>query len=496
MKKSFLLCLITALLCACSSSEEPVLTIFHTNDIQGFYWARNYAANDNKESGGFAVLKNMLEVQEDPYLLFDSGDTFSRTQEGQITKLEGAIKIMNKLKYSAATLSAADLSLGWDIVEPALSQAQFPIVVSNIENRDGTQPKYIKKYTVIQKEKLKIAVLGLVSKADFPDIQRNSGVKITDEIETLKKIIPAVQEKGADIIIVLSSLGFELEAAPGRTDEKAIAEEIPEISLILGGNGDLSTDGFEEISKTYISRAKTMLFEIDKIDLFLNKNKQPSYKYQELILDKEKYGEDEEVLEIVNQMRKSAKNITGRKIAELKTDLAAFSDKPSPLGIYTADCIRKWANNDIGIINSDAFLSGFTKGPLTEVELYNAMPFNDRVMFLKMRGDELKNALEYSIETKTNWPQIAGINVTYDSDAPLGKKIKKVTLNGAPLRDDAVYSISSSDHIVAGGFGHNEFLNVFEFKNTDRTVRDIVRWCMYRQKEISAPATDTWKTAK
>lgn len=501
MKKLFLLLPLFLMLCACSKKEGPSFNIYHTNDIQGFYWARNYAENENKETGGISILKEMFDKQpEGSYLLFDSGDSFSKTQEGQIGKLSGALELMNKLKYTAATLSHNDFALGWEPVEAALAKANFPVVVSNIETSEGAVPNHIKKYIFIERQKVKIAVVGLVSKADFPRERRNSQIKVLDEVQTLKTLIPQLQEEGAQIIILLSSLGFDLQSLSQtpKTDEKTLAEEFPEINLILGGNADLSPQGFEEISGVHISRAAPMLFEVEKITLSLDKNLNPvSYKHEDIVLDKAAFGEDEEMAQAVAETRAAVKRITGRRISTLATPMESYPDKQSPLGVYTADCIRRWASNDIGIINSDLFLSNFEQGQITEVDLLNSIPFNDRVMLVKMRGDELKNALEHTLAFKNNWPQTANIEVFYDPQQPVGSKIKKITLNGNPLKNDLVYTISTSDHIVAGGFGHNEFLNVFEFKNTDRPVRDIVRWCIYRTKgEVSAPKTDQWKIQK
>jgi 2',3'-cyclic-nucleotide 2'-phosphodiesterase (5'-nucleotidase family) len=481
---------------ACAKPAGPALTIYHTNDIQGFYWARPSSENDNKETGGLPVFKKMLDKQPAGFLLFDSGDSFSKTQEGQLGKLEGAVRLMNLLGYTAVTLSAADFSFGWDNMEAALAKAGFAVVVSNVQNADGSQPKHIKKYIFIERGGLKTAVLGLASKKAFPGIQRNAGLKINDELETLKNLIPLVQEEGADFIILLSSLGFELEAG-NKPDEKTIAEEFPEINLILGGNGDVSPAGAEQISNTYIARAKPMLFEAAKITIPFNAKKQPAaFNYEQILLDKETYGEEEETASAVAAARAAVKKITGRKITTLPFALESYGDKPSPLGVYTAQCLKRWTSNDAGIINSDLFLQGFAAGPLTEAHLLNAVPFNDRVMLVKMRGDEIKNALEHTIEAKNNWPQTAGIAVNYDPAAPFGSRIKKITVNGAPLRDGALYSISTSDHIMAGGFGHNEFINAFEFKNTDRTVRDILKWCLYRQKEFSAPQLNQWEQSR
>jgi 2',3'-cyclic-nucleotide 2'-phosphodiesterase/3'-nucleotidase len=495
MKKLILLFSVLVLSWACAVREGIVLTIFHTNDIQGFYWARNYAENDNKETGGLAVLKEMLDKYNGHYLFFDSGDWFSKTQEGQIGKFESAAELMGKIKYTAVTLSAADFALGWDNMGKALEELPFPVVISNLRTREGAQPKNIKKYLLLEHNGIKIAVLGLLSKTDFPKIQRNAQIKAVGEAQTLRALVPRMKEEGADVIILLSSLGFETE---DNIDEKTIAEEFPEINIILGGRGDISSDGWEKISNAYVSRAKSMLFEAEKIKLTLDKNKNvKTYEHYEITLDKDVYGEDETLREGVAAAQAAVKKITGRKIATLPFDLKSHSARQSPLGVYTADCIRRWASNNIGIINSDLFLADFAQGPMTDADLLNAIPFNDRVMLLKMRGDELKNALESSIEAKNNWPHTAGININYDPLEPFGKRIKKITLSsGAVLKDSALYSISTSDNIVAGGFGHNEFLNVFEFKNTDRTVRDILRWCLLRQKEFTPPQINQWKAVK
>lgn len=494
--KNFALFLFTILALGCGGKGGAVIDIYHTNDIQGFYWSRPYSENDNKPTGGFAALKNMLEAGDSAHLLFDSGDSFSKTQEGQINKLEGAIKLFNQLDYTAITLSAADLALGWDIVEPALALAKFPVVITNLKNADGSTPRHIKPYVMVNINKIKIAVLGLVSKADYPAIQRNAGIKVTDELAALRETLPKVQEQNPDIIILLSSLGFEVQSDKPRADEKEIAEEFAEINLILGGNGGISADGAEKIAGAIVTRSQTMLSEVDLIKLSLNTDKEiTSFQYTPIIIDAQKYGEDAELKKDIDAMRSLVSRRKSYTIAQVTDELSYFADKPSQIGEYAAQCIRTWGKTDAGIVNSDAFLGGLPKGAVTAVSLNTIMPFNDRVMFIKIRGDELKNALEYTLDLKNNWPQAAGLYITYDMQAPLGAKIKSMHINGERVQNSRLYSISVTDHIVAGGFGHNEFLNVFEFKNTDRTLRDIVRWCLNRERTVGPPALKSWKAA-
>lgn len=491
-KIAFLLTLSLLLFSSCAR-EQKVLTFYHTNDIDGFFWARNNPSIENKLAGGMAVLKNFLSKQEKPFLLFDSGNTFAGTPEGQLGKMQNAVYMMNMLGYNAATLSPKDLTLGIDAITPALAAANFPIIVSNLKASNGTDLKHIKPYKIIDFEGIKIGIIGLMPSSTLKSAQRNANIKIENEITTLQKVLPILQEKGAQIIILLSSIGFDLGGDKATIDEKNIAEEFPQINIILGGNSDISPLETQEISGVYITRSKQNLESLQETLLILDKNN----KIKELtsipvLLEEEKYGQSKHLLDIINPLRQTIVKSQSNKVATLEKDLNTDLKKLSELGYYAAKCIKTWGKTEIGLLNSDVFITGFKKGVISQADLQNAIPYDDRVMFIKMRGDDLKKALETTLDINNSWPQIAGMEITYDINAAYGKKIKSIKINGNPLKNSQIYSITTTDHIMAGGFGHNEFLNMFEFKNTDRTLRDILRWCLNKEKTIKPTEPKGW----
>lgn len=494
MKKfSFLLILGLLLFGACTR-EQKTLTFYHTNDIEGFFWARNNPSIDNKLAGGMPVLKNFLSKQEKPFLLFDSGNTFAATPEGQLGKMQNAVYMMNMLGYTAATLSPKDLTLGIDTIMPALAAANFPIVVSNLKASNGADLKYIKPYEIVDFEGVKIGIVGLMPSSLLKSTQRNANIKIENEITTLQKVLPILQEKGVDIIILLSSIGFDLEGDKSAVDEKTLAEEFTQIDLILGGNSDISPLDLQEVSGVYITRSKENLETIQETILALDKSKKiKSLTSKSILLDEEIYGQDSQLLDIINPLRQTILKSQSNKITTLESPLQTNLKKPSPLGYYSAKCIKTWGKTEIGLLNSDVFITGLNKGAISQADLYNAVPYDDRVMFIKMRGDDFKNALETTLDNINNWPQTAGLEVSYDINAAHGKKIKSIKINGTPLKNTQIYSITTTDHIIAGGFGHDEFLNMFEFKNTDRTLRDILRWCLYKEKTVKPAQPTGWK---
>ncbi len=482
---------------ACAKEQKTVLTFYHTNDIEGFFWTRNNSAINNKPAGGMAVMKNFLVKQEKPFLLFDSGNTFTGTEEGKLGKMQNAIYMMNMLGYTAATLSEKDLLLGIDAITPAIAAAKFPIVVSNLKAANGADLPYIKPYTLIDFEEVKIGIVGLITSSTLKSTQRNANIRIENEIETLQEILPVLQEKGAQIIILLSSIGFDLQNDKNAIDEKTLAEEFPQIDLIFGGNSDMSPLELQEVAGVYIARSKEALESIQETTLTLTvekNNKIKEVSSQAILLEENAYGQNSQILEIINPLRQAVLKSQSNKITTLEEPLKTNLKQPSTLGYYTAQCIKTWGKNEIGLLNSDVFITDLPKGTISQADLQNAIPYDDRVMFIKMRGDDLKNALEATLQNSANFPQTAGLEITYDINAPKGKKIKSIKVNNIPLKNAQLYSISATDHIMAGGFGNDEFLNMYEFKNTDRTLRDILRWCLSKEKTVTPKKPTEWKS--
>jgi 5'-nucleotidase len=161
------------------------------------------------------------------------------------------------------------------------------------------------------------------------------------------------------------------------------------------------------------------------------------------------------------------------------------------------DCLHRWSKLDGAILNSDALRSPLPQGVIHEYDLYSTYPYGDNITFITIRGKDLLRALEASLETKDNFPQIAGFHVNYNPYEDPGHKIKQIVLdNGRVVRPDEKYRIAVTDHILAGGFEHDQFINSLEFKNTFVEARQIMRSCLAKQKNLKTPALGRWKKVK
>ncbi len=466
--KKFLLILLCLSFCACNDNKAPV-EIYHTGAISGYFYAHTLG-EDNKSFGGLPALKNLFLKKQMPFLLFDSGNLLGTTLEGQFTKLTGSLKLLSTLPYTAITLSAEDLKFGINDITSALKDNKIPIVVTNLKTQSGKTPDGIKKYLLIDFEGLKIAVLGVLSKQDFDKLFRTGGLQAEDEIESLRPQIENLKTQGADLIILLSSLGFERQDQS--VGDKALLEELQDLDIILGiGNREV-----HDSSRIIINQVPPNLQKVALLTLNFNKNKQiSSYNQEDISLDASFFGEEENLLQEVNSLKQQVAKTQTRHITKIDMYLEGQGQN-SDLGLYAAACLKRWGKTNIGLMNLEALGEDLPQGNVTEGNLYQSFPFDDKVMFLKIYGEELFKALENNLNTQ-HPAALSGIEIFYDND----KKIKKILIDGKPLQKNQLYDIALPDHIIGNLDGYEDFLNMYEFKNTDRTVRDIVTWCLSRK---------------
>ena len=130
-------------------------TIYHTSDSHGFFYPRNGV-------GGFAALANVIKKGPQPYLLLDSGDFANGTVETSTSKGIKAVKLMNKMGYDATTLGNHEFDFKAANFPAIVAELDFPMLAANFFEKDSQKyPPHILPYTVITKNGVKFAIIGL-----------------------------------------------------------------------------------------------------------------------------------------------------------------------------------------------------------------------------------------------------------------------------------------------------------------------------------------------
>jgi 5'-nucleotidase len=110
---------------------------------------------------------------------------------------------------------------------------------------------------------------------------------------------------------------------------------------------------------------------------------------------------------------------------------------------------------DVAVNNGGSLRTDLPAGPLTYGAVYEVYPFDNRIVTLRLTGDQLTRIIAYSLE-RTMGPfellPIAGFKV----DARCDGNMLRVTLtrsSGVPIRADDKLTVVTSDFIAGGGDG-------------------------------------------
>jgi len=93
-------------------------------------------------------------------------------------------------------------------------------------------------------------------------------------------------------------------------------------------------------------------------------------------------------------------------------------------------------------------------GTLTFGDIYRAQPFSNMLITQTMTGAELKSVLEQCFDG--NGPEqplspSVGFVYWYDRSRPAGERVPRMELNGASIRPDAAYRITTNSFLAGGG---------------------------------------------
>lgn len=478
----------------CESEEFAHLDIYFTADTLGAYASHEEPHLNNREVGGYAILKNFFQARQEPYLLFDGGNWFGASAEGPLTKGAFISPFLKQIPYTAAVLSPNDFSYGWPSVRALVRGLPYPFVAANLR-LENTIPWPLHDYQIRTVGDIKVGIFGLVN---LPQVHgkdvRLPGISVEDPVQVAQKMATLLRDKNVNYVILLSSLGLPRTES---VNDTILAQEVEGIDLILQANQDREQFETERINQTYLVYPGSRLDSVAHIRVSFDKNKHVlDTKTKDILLAKDRYGEDTELANHAARLRKETADKMSKKITSAAQEIPSYLDKESPLGGLLAQCLHKWAKLDGVILNAASIRHNLPQGDVMEYDVYKMYPYGDNITFLTLKGRVLQRALQASMNTEDNFPQVAGLFVHY-TNMSAGKMIQQIRLNnGRIVRPNETYRVAVTDHILAGGFGHDEFINALEFKNTFVDARQIMRACLLKQKKIEVPETNHFKEIK
>lgn len=243
------------LLVSCHSKPEKArLTIYCTTDVHGTvfdYDLKRDRPNKSSLANVAAIIKSERNNRPDEVILLDNGDILQGqpsnyyynvidTAETNITA-----QVMNYLHYDAGSVGNHDIEAGHPVYDKLKRELDHPWLSANAVNTATGEP-YFQPYTIIRRNGIKIAVLGLTTPGIPKWLPKHlwEGMEFRDMIETARLWVPRIQaEEHPDLLIGLFHAGFDYEyggenATTPRNENASmlVAQQVDGFDLIIMGH--------------------------------------------------------------------------------------------------------------------------------------------------------------------------------------------------------------------------------------------------------------------
>lgn len=501
---SISLSLVVSILPVNSFAHNTKIKIVYTTDVHGNFFPVDYITMSPMEGSLSRVVSAIDLIRETPggnnLILLDNGD-FLQGQPSvyyynyiDTISPHLASEIYNYIGYDATTIGNHDVETGHAVYDRWRSQNRMPLLGANVIDNKSGQP-YLRPYVILEKDGVRIAVLGLLTPAIPAWLPENlwSGLSFEDMVTSAKKWMPIIKSnENPDIIIGLFHSGHDETMRTGEFIENAslkIAREVPGFDALLIGHDHQK---FHEVIENVVGEKVTVLNPANnakavgllEFDVKKSNGKLKSKKITSNILDITGFEPDKAFLEKFAPQREKIENFVARKIGnvseEMSIDDAFFG--PSTFMSFLHRLQLDISGADISFAAPLSFGAVIRKGPMKVSDTFTLYKYENMLYVIKMTGREIKDYLEesYSIWTRQitdrqphlinfksenpslndnrlakpayNFDSAAGIDYTVDVTKPKGEKINIASLSdGRSFSPDSTYTVAINSYRANGG---------------------------------------------
>lgn len=548
----------TLLAAAPSAAEEVTIKIASTTDVHGNYFPYNFITMSPGEGSLSRVATRVRQLRDslgtDRVILLDNGDIL----QGQPTAYyynfikpdttHLTARMLRYLGYDAETIGNHDVETGHAVYDRYRRDlGDLPLLGANVVERSTGKP-YLQPYTVIERNGIRVAVLGLLTPAIPAWLPENlwEGLEFEDMVESAKKWVPYIMEnEKPDLLVGLFHSGHDSEKMTGDWRENAsllVAEQVPGFDIIFMGHDHRlfnSAAGNKVNSGALVlnpSNNAVYLAEAD-VTFTLDKGKVTGKKITGNLNPLHSLEPDSAFMATFSSEQQEIKDFVSRKIGISTGDFSVRDAYfgPSAFMELLHDLQLEISGAEISFAAPLSFDALIKEGDLHMSDMFTLYKYENMLYTMAMTGREIKDYLEmsYSLWTEVmksaddnlllfadaqkggakgdyakllnpsyNFDSAAGIKYTVDVTKPQGSKIDIISMSdGTPFDLDKTYKVAVNSYRGNGGgdlltkgagIPHGELKSRI-LKATDKDLRFYLIREIEKRGVISPTVTPDWK---
>ncbi|MBA3038972.1 MAG: thiosulfohydrolase SoxB [Alphaproteobacteria bacterium] len=401
------------------------------------------------------IVKRIRAERGDDVLLLDGGDTWQGSYTSLQTKGQDMVDAMNALQPDAMT-GHWEFTYGTDRVKEIIDGLPFAFLGGNIFDTEWNEPAF-EAYKMFEKGGAKIAVLGQAfpytpianPRWMFP----NWSFGIREE--EVAKNVAAARAEGADLVVLLSHNGFDVD--------RAMAARVPGIDIILAGH---THDALPEpviVGKTLVIASGSHGKFITRLDLDVRGGALKSYRHRLIPVFSDVITPDAEMTKLIEGIRAPHMAELSRELATAESLLYRRGNFNGTFDDLICQALLEVREADISL--SPGFRWGTSVLPgqkITVEDVHNACSMTYPSAYRSnMSGQMLKDILEDVADNLFNkdpyyqqggdMVRVGGMGYTIDPNGSMGSRISQMTMLKTGEAVDP-----AKDYVVAGWASINE----------------------------------------
>jgi 5'-nucleotidase/UDP-sugar diphosphatase len=466
--------------------QPKMITILHTNDMHASFLPHEaFWVKDNPKPlvGGMNELSfavDSLRRVKSTTLLLDAGDvmTGNPITEYVYAGAEGGalFEMMNRIGYELWTPGNHDFDISSANLRKLTAIAQFPTVSANILDTLNHFPVNNKEYVIIEKNGLKIGVIGIMSDDFYNLVNHNSsaGIKILPSIETLKRLA-AVLYPQTDLLIALTHQGVD--------EDSLLAMNVQGLDVIIGGHSHTRLKHPKKVNGVIIVQTGSNCENLGVLDMKVEKHHVISYDGKLVQLWYNATRPKTQLSFFIDSMKMVIDQEYSKVIATLKTDWNRGRGE-SGIGNFIADAQREAVQTDVSFMNSSGIRKDLSAGPITKKDIFEILPFHNLLTTFRVSGSQLRTMIDTIVKNHGN-VQTSGIRCEWQKKENGGIEILKINVNGQPLENSKTYTCVASDYMM--GIAEKYFgIKIGTITILNQTVFSAIENKVRAMKEISS----------
>ncbi len=130
---------------------------------------------------------------------------------------------------------------------------------------------------------------------------------------------------------------------------------------------------------------------------------------------------------------------------------------------------REKKNIDLCLLNHGGIRSILPKGNVTSRTAYEIMPFENSLVVVGLKGEQIFELVNYFIVAKKPHP-LSGITFTIGKD----QVAKNILIQGKPVEKETIYYVATNDYLANGGDSMNFFKKGVQRYDLNYKLRNVL----------------------